>query len=1458
MKNLFYAFLILLTTVSIAYSNRVLVDDAPMCGWHERFVYQPLWNTLGVHGASVEFTSTLGRFPELTDYDMVILMHHGGDCTEPIVGYNFEQRTQLIDYVCRGGNILIMPMGINLEKNYYTELLSDSRWVTGLTLSLGSWSIAHTTQIASYPPITDGLEYLKLMQSTRIHAEAPAYPFVWDMSLYIIQAAVSYPYRSDGEDCDCHYGGRIIVICDNHTFEFYVVHYIEPMNYRFINNITLSMAKVLEDSLEDCKKPGDIPPLPPDPIIDSVSCADPGDNAYIYGEDLEPSLSLYFDDAIQAFEWHDSTKISFTIPIDAEQGMHKIRIEASDKILYAFIKVYCDWLIINRFVGFCGDIGDTIQIRGENISNLADMTFGGTLFYNYYFDSDTSGWFVVPDTAGLANFSNYLGNSKMYLVCIINESTQKFCRPFLVPCPCPPDSKIVISFNNVYFWERTDGTDSVYIIYEMDADSAQNIVLSCSSDKGSTWVVPCTTVYGDVGMNIEPKDSNIIIWGAKNDIPSIEHSNWMFRVQSADSGGIQRNELPQDTINPPAVTTFTDDTTWALARISSFLHWHGFGYSVASAGDFNGSGLSDVIIGASSYYNDGAYIFYGGVDLKGRLSHTDVDVYIEGFGSRNIISVHSAGDVNNDGYDDVIIGATGSTSKAYVILGGSSISDTLDAPTDGVVINVIDSASGCNVGGDGNVNNDDYDDVIIGAPGINKAFICLGNSGFSGPILTADITLSGISGSFGNCVADNGDINDDGFDDILVSEVGNNKAYIFLGGPLLPPTLTTLDADIVFDGDPLCTAFGTFVSFLGDINSDGFDDIGITDSRGALDAGVAHIFMGQSTLPDTLKVTDADITITGSGTRRFGNCISYAYDVNDDGFDDVIISEYYNSRGYLLFGGSSLASTYLSTELPVLIHGEVFWRLGFRESRGAGDINGDGSSEIIIGAVNDSMRGNVYIFSFGLECPFGSIYDIIESDPGPIDTKLPEIDATCPPNGEIGQIVPIRWTVSDSFIIPLTFGPPNPIRIYFSKDGIDFSIVIATPNDGEYEWMYPNVNTEFGYLMVCATDSFGHTSCDTCGPFSVEGDTTKPFAYIYSDTCWPDTVFYVIKNSNEEELIDCERLLVTAPDGYYNWGDSALIQIDDTLFAFDMSFVDTTGLDREISYELSVLGICDEYGNCYCGEIEVHFWFCEERCSLNVTLSGDTSICIGDTCELTATIEGYELSDLTLMWNPTDYIVGSNENIVYIVPETSITFTLIVTYNPNCIDTTSIFVEVIDCCSLDVDITGDNRICWGENTWLNIQSNGYELSELTSIWEPEFGIISIHEFGVVVQPDTSTVYQAIVSYDTTCVDTSSFLVNVVYCNCHRPNPFTPNWDGFNDLCEFTYPGMMEDRANIYIYNLHNIEVKKLTVSVGSKAKYDAQWDGTDKHGNLLPEGLYIYLIIVDDNIVCEGTVTIAR
>jgi flagellar hook assembly protein FlgD len=70
--------------------------------------------------------------------------------------------------------------------------------------------------------------------------------------------------------------------------------------------------------------------------------------------------------------------------------------------------------------------------------------------------------------------------------------------------------------------------------------------------------------------------------------------------------------------------------------------------------------------------------------------------------------------------------------------------------------------------------------------------------------------------------------------------------------------------------------------------------------------------------------------------------------------------------------------------------------------------------------------------------------------------------------------------------------------------------------------------------------------------------------------------------------------------------------------------------------------------------------------------------------------------------------------------------------------------------------------------------------------------------------------------------------------------------------------MMEDRAIIYIYNLHNIEVKKLTVSVESKAKYDAQWDGTDKHGNLLPEGLYIYLIIVDDNIVCEGTVTIAR
>jgi len=95
------------------------------------------------------------------------------------------------------------------------------------------------------------------------------------------------------------------------------------------------------------------------------------------------------------------------------------------------------------------------------------------------------------------------------------------------------------------------------------------------------------------------------------------------------------------------------------------------------------------------------------------------------------------------------------------------------------------------------------------------------------------------------------------------------------------------------------------------------------------------------------------------------------------------------------------------------------------------------------------------------------------------------------------------------------------------------------------------------------------------------------------------------------------------------------------------------------------------------------------------------------------------------------------------------------------------------------------------------------------------------------------------------------------CNA-LPNPFTPNDDGFNDYAQFTYPDMFRENGDIYIFNLHSVELKHLQIEPGRNCKIASRWDGTDKNNRSLSNGVYIYVIEVNGEIVCEGTITIAR
>jgi len=386
-----------------------------------------------------------------------------------------------------------------------------------------------------------------------------------------------------------------------------------------------------------------------------------------------------------------------------------------------------------------------------------------------------------------------------------------------------------------------------------------------------------------------------------------------------------------------------------------------FGYSVSSAGDVNGDGFDDVIVGAYGFNsNTGkAYIYFGG-----SVINNSVDVELKSLiaGEHFGYSVSSAGDVNNDGFADVIVGAKGyssNTGRAYIYLGGVSMNDLADGILTG---EVSSDFFGWSVSTAGDVNNDGFADVIVGAKGYSsntgRAYIYLG-SGVINNI--SDVTYTGESANnfFGYSVSSAGDIDNNGYSEVMVGAYGINsgrgRVYVYFGTPSLnsAPSLTISGLGINY-------SFGISVSSAGDVNGDGFSDMIIGAHGYSSFTGRAYVYFGSAS-PDTV----ADITMTGeSANNFFANSVSSAGDVNDDGFDDVIIGAYgYSSlkgRTYIYFGGTSMNNTPDET-----MTGEAAGNHFGKSVSGAGDMNGNGHSEVISGAFNySSSKGKAYLYEY--------------------------------------------------------------------------------------------------------------------------------------------------------------------------------------------------------------------------------------------------------------------------------------------------------------------------------------------------------------------------------------------------------------------------------------------------------------------------------------------------------------
>lgn len=463
-------------------------------------------------------------------------------------------------------------------------------------------------------------------------------------------------------------------------------------------------------------------------------------------------------------------------------------------------------------------------------------------------------------------------------------------------------------------------------------------------------------------------------------------------------------------------------------RVDGLGDSHFFGWSAASAGDYNGDGIDDFLISARGVGGNAgaAYVVFGqsggfanGFDLADLDGSNGFSIqgqtgYFVGW------AVAGGGDVNGDGRDDLIVSGVGGAPNGafsgytYVLYGGATPTGgqfTL-ADFDGtngfrLVGPEANSFGGWAVDIGGDFNGDGYDDLVVTgyAADINgtnagAVWVVYGR----GSNFPTDVNLAGLNGSngfrvVGAAAGDNlgfdasmvGDVNGDGYDDLLVGAPGPNAAYVLFGtGAGMPASVgvTGLNGSNGFAlvGGAAFDRLGSSVTAAGDINGDGYADIVVaayaSDLNGS-SAGDSYVVFGKASgFPASINISSLDGTngfrIGGVGAGDIsGREIQYAGDINADGYDDLIIgasradpngSE--SGTSYVIFGKASgfgaifnLAS--INGTNGFRLNGEAAGDRSGLTLAALGDINGDGLDDFFVGApyadTNGSNAGAGYV-----------------------------------------------------------------------------------------------------------------------------------------------------------------------------------------------------------------------------------------------------------------------------------------------------------------------------------------------------------------------------------------------------------------------------------------------------------------------------------------------------------------